>query len=783
MLVISICCTIPQGSLIDMESEIARLESIIQERDEQLTSFKNVLDEKETKIHKQHRMELELSEQLRSLDQLSLSKDCHIADLNSRLTDSSRDVEELNFTVSSLRTLLDEAATHGEGLEESTREKNHRLLQLEAEVKDTRLSLTVLEREVATKAEEVRSLSLMTKSQKELIKEKECEILSRLDEIEALKVSVQSLSDSLGQTVEGNKEVSSLQQEILELRVELGKEKTNVDEGRISCAALEQELVTAQGRLREIEAQQKETEDLNLSFSSYREKTAHEVRDLEQKVKGLQEHVSVEDHEHMVVEFDNVKRLFAEKEESVARLESERKELSSCCSELQLQASELSGSLDLARQELSGKESTITNLTDALELRTAAMATLNEEITQTKSEHAEKQMQCRNEDLHRKATLDEMKLELDRKETELKQVRGDMDTLSEETLAVSTELGVVKAELEVLVREKESSQFECETLRGQVESLAEVKYSLSQEQKKHKSALANLNSESARSADQMKELKSDLHTARQRLGSITAERDELIRRGEDLDADLVRNVKENEQMKQQFDSAVKLMDSKLSDQALVTSRLTGELEQKGCTIVSLKEQLNAYSSKSSELAEKLKKISADHQVSSDACGQLESDKVALQHKVGELTTNISHLQHTYSEIVSEREAIRCEYEALLNGMQEHETRVLVLTEQLAQVSREKLAMEESLREMSRHLVSSEQQKCSLSNELEQLRGTVDRAHSLDQERLVSYVCVRIQDRGVACETRYECALLCMQVPDVLDVGVVRSNYMGVINDG
>lgn len=744
-----------------MESEIVRLESINKEQDEQLSSFKSVLDEKETILHKQQEKESQLSERLCVLDQLCQSKDCQIENLDSELARNSQDVVELKEKVHSLEASLDEITFHGKELEGAISEKNSRLSQLESEIEDTRVAQAKVEQELANKTNVVSSLSHFVETQKKLIEEKEEEILRRVGEIEVLENSVQSSNDSLRETVEGSEEAAKmlesnsrklqdLEQQVLVLRNELESERANVDQARVASRELEKELVIARGSVKEMETLRKKADDLNVSLSSHQEKTEFETTSLEHKLQNLHEHlqVSVAEKDHVVSELDDAKQSFADKERTVKKLESERDDLSTRCSELQSKATKLSGALEFAQQELSGKESTIRNLSETLEQKKIAVTTMTRDLAQAKAECAEKlqeSLQHSEKGVQAKVLLEETKGKLEKRETELKQAREEMEAACKERSAISTELEIAMAKLEALEREGEVSKVESETLRGKVEYLSSTGASLKQDQSKHMNELADLNSKLIQSSDQVKELQSKVQSTRKRLSNVTAERDDVVRKGKEVEAELARNVKENQQMKQQFDSAVKLMDSKLSDQASAMHRLTEQLHLKESTITSLTEQLTSDSRKSSELMEKIVKVSADYKISSDRCRLLEKEKVELRGRLSELMTQNSHLQYTYNETLTEREAIRCEHEASLKGMQGQEMRVLTLTEQLAQVAREKYAVEDKLREMSKQLLSSEQKKSGISAELEELRGKVHKAQSLDREKLVSFGQIRNAD--------------------------------------
>ena len=83
-------------------------------------------------------------------------------------------------------------------------------------------------------------------------------------------------------------------------------------------------------------------------------------------------------------------------------------------------------------------------------------------------------------------------------------------------------------------------------------------------------------------------------------------------------------------MKEQFDAAVKLMESKSAEQTSSLSRAKLEIGQKDAECVSLREQARNKSRKNPELREKVTKLTADYKISTDWYRLLEQEKMQLQ---------------------------------------------------------------------------------------------------------------------------------------------------------
>ena len=74
-------------------------------------------------------------------------------------------------------------------------------------------------------------------------------------------------------------------------------------------------------------------------------------------------------------------------------------------------------------------------------------------------------------------------------------------------------------------------------------------------------------------------------------------------------------------MKEQFDSAIQLMDKKLADQLAALNKAHQELAHKEAYCASVGEQLSQERRRGSELNERLIKVTADHKVSVSLRGE------------------------------------------------------------------------------------------------------------------------------------------------------------------
>lgn len=745
-----------------MESEITSLESTIRERDEQLSSFKTVLEEKEAVLEHQLQKEADLSSQLQALQQeveaLQVSKDLEIQQLQTKLSACNQNARDAEERAKNLECSVAEMEAEGKELDESIKKKDAHLAKLDGELRETKASREKLDQELSRKSDEVKSLSESLHSQKHTLQEKEVEISKNVSRIQALEQSIQEvqlLSESSreetdGKMAERSGKVVELKQTVSELQTKLGEMQHEKETLLATKRQLEEKLAVVQESVQQKEdTSQKELEGLHLSFSRQRNENESELQQLQQKVahQGKQLEAVIDERVTVKNELVLEKNALAETKQALEQLRLEKESISVQFSECQLQMMKKSGALDFAQEELAGRDGIIKNLSRTLEEKNAAVIAMGSKMAQLQSEQADKLtevMQRSEQSIQTKNVVEtelrDVKTQLEAKEREIKLIQGKVDTTIKEKDDIKTELDIAVSKFEVLKREQEASKVESETLRGQMESLSEARSSLSQEQVKQQESLADLKSKLSQSSSQVQSLRKKLEVAKAKLGKAVEEKEKAVGRTEEVEAEIARHQRENQQMKKQFESAVKLMETKDSEQSTVMGRLNSELNQKESDISMLKEQLAVVSHKNSELKERVTKISADYKVSLDRCRLLENEKTGLQQSLSQLTSKHSHLEHTYSDTLSEREALQLEHQTALMSVQEHEARVLDLTDQLGKLAREKHSLETHLHDVNRQLVSSEQGKVDATAELERLREVAQGARNWDKERQVCSVC-------------------------------------------
>lgn len=130
------------------------------------------------------------------------------------------------------------------------------------------------------------------------------------------------------------------------------------------------------------------------------------------------------------------------------------------------------------------------------------------------------------------------------------------------------------------------------------------------------------------------------------LGKALKENKEEQAKAQTLQASLGQYERENQQMKDQFDAAVKLMEAKSTEQTLELARLRQELGHAEARGTSLREKLAGETRKCSELGEKVTKITADYKISSDRCRLLEQEKHAVEERAAQLSSELGHLRQT-----------------------------------------------------------------------------------------------------------------------------------------
>ena len=201
--------------------------------------------------------------------------------------------------------------------------------------------------------------------------------------------------------------------------------------------------------------------------------------------------------------------------------------------------------------------------------------------------------------------------------------------------------------------------------------------------------LAQLQATSAESSAVVADTQKKLQTAKQQLSKALKELRESEAKQQRMQTELETYNKDNRQMKEQFNSAVTLMESKASEQAQALNRALRNVEHKEAENTRLKEQVVSDKRTIAELRERVTKSTADYKISTERCRLMEQECRQLRGRIGELELELGQLQSAVGDVTAERESLSREHHALLSGMQEHETRTLEMTGQVAELARDK----------------------------------------------------------------------------------------------
>lgn len=735
---------------MDMESAIISLESTVHEKDEQLSSFKAVLEEKESSLETHLHREAELSSQLQELQQetqsIQASLDSEVEGLKAELLLSQQNTCAAEEMVKQLESSVSQLEDLRKTLDQAMEEKDTHLTHLQGAIQETEATREKLEQELHRKSDEVKSLSDSVERQKQFLAEKEAAIAQNVSHVEALERSVQEIhlsNESLRSNVDSSKQeaVGKMEEcsaKIRELEHSVLALQSEKDTAVSAARQLEEKLAFSEESLRLRGEDQREVEELRLSFSRQQNENTKELQQLRQELQAA------------IGERDKARSDLAVRETSltenirvIQQFKSDKGDLATQLSKSQVQMTKASGALEFSQEELAGRESTIKGLSKALEDTKAALLRMETDAARLKSEQAEKLveiMQHSEQSTQSKDAVEgelrAVRAQLGSKAEELKRVCEQLKVAGREKSEMKNKLDVTVSRLEMQDREREASKVESETLRGQVDSLSKVHCSLSQEQTKQLESITELTSKLNQKVNQVQGLQQKLQVAKTKLGQAVEEKErEAVRRAE-VEGQLARHQRENHQMKQQFESAVELMEAKVSEQSTAVARMGMEKGQKESEVSQLREQLVVESRKSSEMKERVMKLSADCKVSLDRCRHLEAEKVQLQQSLSELTSKHSRLEHSLSDTLSDREVLQLEHQTSLASVQACEAKVMDLTNQLGTLAREKHVMDSQLREVSRQLLASEQTKHSATAELQALREVVQSAGNWDTEKQV-----------------------------------------------
>lgn len=506
----------------------------------------------------------------------------------------------------------------------------------------------------------------------------------------------QSAAEKLARSLE---QIQEMEQTVTQLRAMLAEREREVAELASSQQTLQHSLSEMNETLQHSESvSHSETEQLSSELEKLRQELAQARRQNEQQVASLEEKLqtSAAEREAVSEQAQLARGQVDALGSKLSAVTTERESMASQVQQLQSQLSKTLGALEFAQKELVNKDSTIQNLSQTLEEKKAALAESNTHLADVKGENAEKltELLQKNEQvLVYKSSIEKELSEktslLKSHQEELERMRKAVEKLQVEHASMKEQLQVAETQAQVLEREKEASLMEKEMLRGQVGSLSMSQTELEEARRKQEEEVAQLRTAATESSSLVADLQQKLRNAKQQLGKALKSSKEHQAKQESLQADLERYEKENRQMKEQFDSAVKLMENKATEQALTLSQARQETAQKEAEISHLKQQVAADNRTVKELRERVTKVSADYKISTDRCRLIEQECQQLQGRVGELEVEVSQLQQTVADTTAERESLGLEHQALLSGMQEHEARMLQMTSQLAELARDK----------------------------------------------------------------------------------------------
>ncbi|CAI8009759.1 hypothetical protein GBAR_LOCUS6524 [Geodia barretti] len=224
---------------------------------------------------------------------------------------------------------------------------------------------------------------------------------------------------------------------------------------------------------------------------------------------------------------------------------------------------------------------------------------------------------------------------------------------------------------------------------GEVDTLSQSRRNLEQKCAEDEEKKAQLESRVAELSSRVGDLQKKLQVARQQANKSATELEERETREEALRGELGRAERENSQMKQQFDSAVSLMESKAAEQSQLLRRSKEEAESKDAENSRLKQQAASNAKTIGDLRERATKSEADCKISSERCRLLERDGGQLRGRVGELEMALNQWEAEVGDARAEKETL--------------------------------IWLESRMKESSRELVASEVAREQLSSELESLR--------------------------------------------------------------
>ena len=693
---------------MDLEDEISRLEATLHDRDNQLSSFKTILEEKEQLLQQEKltssNLTTQLDEKASEIDKNNRESAAEIQQLQHQLTASGDEIERYTSSIESLQTASDDLAAQNESYSVNLLDLKKRVEEVTNLLTETQESRDQLERDANALQTDVHSYMNTIAEYKEVVGQKDAEIEGLQKTVTEVQTTYRSLQDSLTIDIRSSadkladslRQMEELEQRVVELQEELlAKEQIASDLER-SNQRLEESLVVKEGLQQSLDTSQREYGELESSLVEQLAERDDRIRELGVKLNQKENDVDISNKK-----IDATLKELSKVEEKVEELLTEKKLLLEKSSEHDNKCSRASGALEFAQQELSTRDNTIKSLSHALDEKKASISSLESEIARVKSENADKLTEVvqRSEEAFQNRSdlenkVNQLERALESKERELMSGQEALKKFQTDNEGLQQELVMSQSQLLVLEREKEENQIESETLRGKVDNLSQLESSFSQEQTRYNTEVTELKSQLSQKTTQVTEMQQKIRNAKQQLQKAAKARQEFTEHKGRMESELEKHKKENTQMKEQFDSAVKMMETKSANQAAALTQAAQELSDKDTLLASISMQFSSEQQSTLELKEKVTKISADYKISTERCRLLEQEKRRLTQKMSKLSSEHSHLSQSLSDVQCLRDSLHLEHETLLRGSQEREGKVVELTQQCGQLARQKQGFED-----------------------------------------------------------------------------------------
>ena len=341
------------------------MEKVIQERDEQLTSFKTILEEKEALLQQQLDREKALTSNLEDVNKQKVLAESKIIELKEKLATTEESVRESETNVTSQKEAYLELDSRHTRLQNELKEVSKHLQEAQSELQEAKTARESFEKELWNKVSEIATLGEQLEGQRVSMSEKDGELARQSSEIEQLKGMVRDLQSSnevLQSSIDGDRQtaaskLSSSLQQIQELEVRVTELQNSLEAKLGEVGQLQQLNQQLQNNLHLSEEKLQQSESLNrqemskleMSFGQERETTAESLKELEEKLQEKQ------------AELDSMKELSGrevkvrdgeinEKQRTIDQLKKEVQVGEKRCGDLQSQLTKTSGALEFAQQ-------------------------------------------------------------------------------------------------------------------------------------------------------------------------------------------------------------------------------------------------------------------------------------------------------------------------------------------------------------------------------------------------------------------------------------------------